>query len=451
MTLVRSMACLPVRVQRVIYDRLQLYNCVPTNCVSRDYGGVVLCSGGSYKAMSDWFYLPTSMFEADLSQKEGPIFAAISGAPDSLSVNGPYLRTTDVFNGRPVYAQLNAVEFGRFKAVIRDGNCIKWLTDVVPTFLKATRTGERLLVRNEQNNAWIVQSVSAYKGFIQRKGPCGFHVLKLSDETQTQKATSTCFKGIGMNPDAPLMQSCNAILGWEGFTSKSFAPGSQYLFTFGSKRCAGSVHEVGTTYSPDPTRQQAFHTDGPLEFASVWTPNSEFDTTGSESKSSDLPACDPMSWSLSALCAFFGLTALGVPRANGTSMKLDIPIGRSVIFRFDFLHHGWKCVDVSLSLPVHYRAHFYLFGGSLRELPVPDFEAALEFLSCLSHVDMDTGTSFLLLECLQTFVPPGGTRCRDLLAIATKRGYSLFADERALSQHLGQSQKTQDQAKRVRK
>ena len=456
MTRVRSMACLPVRVQRVIYDRLQLYNCVPTNCVSRDYGGVVLCSGGSYKSMSDWFYLPTSLFEADLSQKKGcHIFAAISGAPDSLSVNGPYLRTTDVFNGRPVYAQLNAVEFARFKSVIRDGNCTKWLTQNVPTFLKAKRTGERLLVRNEEDNAWIVQSVSAYKGFNQRKGACGFHVLKLSDGTSDQTATSTCFKGIGMNPDAPLMQSCNAILRWEGFTSKSFIEGSRYMFTFGSKRCAGSVHVVGTKYRPDPTRQQAFHTDGPLEFASVWTPNSEFDTTGSESESSHLPPCDPKSWSLSALCAFFGLTALGVPRANGTSMKLDIPIGRSVIFRFDFLHHGWKCVDDSndTSLPVHYRAHFYLFGGSLRELPVPDFEAALEFLSCLSHGDMDTGTSFLLLECLQTFVPPGGTRSQELLAIAANRGYSLFADERALSQHLGQSQsrmQTQDRAKRVR-
>lgn len=82
-TLVRSMACLPVKVQRIIYDRLQLYNCVPKNCVSRDYGGVVLCSGGSYKSICDWFYYPSSLFEADLlgRQGHGDIFAEISGAP----------------------------------------------------------------------------------------------------------------------------------------------------------------------------------------------------------------------------------------------------------------------------------------------------------------------------------------------------------------------------------
>jgi hypothetical protein len=421
--------------------------------VSREYGGVAICSGGSYKSISGWFYLPTSLFEADFSSKKDRIFAAISGAPDSLSVNGPYVRTTDVFNGRPVYAQLNAVEFARFKSVISEVSCTKWLTQRVPTFLEETRTGERLLVRNEEDNAWIVQSVTAYRGFTQRKGACGFHVLKLSDGPSEDSATSTCFKGICMEHDAPpSMQPCNAKLSWEKFTSNVFVKGSKFLFSFGSKRCAGSLHEPGTKYRPDPTRKQAFHTDGPIQYASIWTPNSEFDTTGSEIVYTDLPACDPDSWSLSALCAFFDLTALGVPRADGTSMKLDIPIGRSLIFRFDFLHQGWECVDdvSDTSLPVHFRAHFYLFGGSLRELPVPDFESALQYLSCLSHGEMDIGTSFLLMECLQTYLPPGGTRRKELEALATKRGYLLFADERALSQHLAKTVSMPVQASRKR-
>jgi hypothetical protein len=453
----RSMACLPVQVQRVIYDRLKLYNCAPAKCVSRDYGGVALCSGGSYKSMSDWFYLPSSLFEADLSVQEGHIFAEISGAPDALSVNGPYVRTTDMFNGSPVYAQLNSVEFARFKSVIHTHAtaCTKWLTERVPTFLKATRTGERLLVRNEENDAWIVQSVSAYKGFIQRKGVCGFHLLKRKDaSSKGDAATSTCFKGVGIEHDThhPIMQDCNAELSWADFKSTVFIKDSRFQFSFGSKRCAGSVHELGSKHRPDPTRKQAFHTDGPITFASLWTPNSEFDMTGSESVVTDLPACDPDSWSLSALCAFFGLTALGVPGEDGASLKLDIPIGRSLIFRFDFLHQGWKCVgdDGDRSLPVHFRAHFYMFGGSLRELPVADFEAALEFLSCLSHGEMDSGTSFLLLECLQTFVPPEGSRRKDLVAVAKKRGYSLFANVHQLSRHLDKTVEPAKSASRKR-
>ncbi len=88
------------------------------------------------------------MFEADLlgRQGHGDIFAEISGAPELLSVNGPYVRTTDVFNGKPVYAQLNAVEFARFKLIIRDSHCKKWLNTRVPVFLKATRVGERWFV-----------------------------------------------------------------------------------------------------------------------------------------------------------------------------------------------------------------------------------------------------------------------------------------------------------------
>jgi hypothetical protein len=135
----RYMACLPVRVQRVIFDRLRSYNCVPDNCVSRDYGGVALCSGGSYKSYYDWFYLPASLFEADISGNEGDVIAEIAGAPASLLVNGPYVRTKDRFNGKPVYAQLNAVELTKFKEVVAEGSSLSArLEATAPSFFKAT-------------------------------------------------------------------------------------------------------------------------------------------------------------------------------------------------------------------------------------------------------------------------------------------------------------------------
>jgi hypothetical protein len=428
----RSMACLPVRVQRVIYDRLKVYHCVPENCVSRDYGGVALCSGGSYKSYYDWFYLPTSLFEADISSKEGDLIAEIAGAPKSLLANGPYVRTKDRFNGKPVYAQLNEVEFGKFKDIIADGSGLSArLKAAVPSFLKEARTGERLLVRNHTNDAWIVQSVSAYKGFTIRGGDCGFHVLKVPDS----KAHSVCFKGMPRTLKGdPIMQRCAAQLTFWETTHQDFDR-EEYQFSFGSKRCAGSVHVPGILCKPQPTRQQAFHTDGPVKVASLWSANG-FNVAGGDNEK-DLPLGKPDSWFLSALCAFFDLTGLGVLGGQGHSLRLDIPIGQCVIFRFDFFHHGWKCVDDTgkYELPVHFRAHFYLFCESLRELPVPDFEAALEFLSCLSHGDMDDGTKLLLLECLQTFLPDSGRRS-SLVDAAKKRQYSLLDDQRSLDRHV---------------
>lgn len=443
----RSMACLPVRVQRVIYDRLKAYNCVPDNCVSRDYGGVALCSGGSYKSYHDWFYLPASLFEADISSgNEGDVIAEIAGAPASLLVNGPYVRTKDRFNGKPVYAQLNAVEFTKFKEIIAEGSSLSArLEAAAPSFFKAARPGERLLVRNHMDDAWIVQSVSAYKGCIINQGDCGFHVLKVPDgnKSQSDKRKKTqksyCFKNMQRTLKGdPIMQVCDARLTFWETTQEDF-DGEQYTFTFGAKRCAGNVHAPGHLYKPRPTRQQAFHTDGPVKVSSLWSADG-FNTAGDDAEV-DLPPGDSASWFLSALCAFFDLTGLGVLDGQGNSIRLDIPIGQCVIFRFDFLHHGWKCDDETgvYELPVHFRAHFYLFCGSLRELPVPDFEAALEFLSCLSHDDMDDGTKLLLLECLQTFVPE--LRNRSLIEAAKKRGYQLFDDQHSLDQHVQSSSK----------
>jgi hypothetical protein len=330
------------------------------------------------------------------------------------------------------------------------------LQTAVPTFLKVARAGERLLVRNNTNDAWIVQSVSAYKGFIIDQGDCGFHVLKVPDDKQAdskskkkaQKPKPMCFKGMQRNLKGdPIMQVCNAKLTFWKTTHADFK-GQQYQFSFGSKRCAGSVHTTGRLYKAEPTRQQAFHTDGPVKVASVWRADSTFNIKGDANQMQDLRVSDTSSWFLSALCAFFDLTALGVLGGEGKSLRLDIPIGQCVLFRFDFLHHGWKCANPHFDLPVHFRAHFYLFCGSLRELPVPDFEAALEFLCCLSHDGMDDGTKLLLLECLQTFVPDLGRK--SLKQEAQKRGYHLFDNQDSLDQLGKQSEARPSSKKRKR-
>jgi hypothetical protein len=260
---------------------------------------------------------------------------------------------------------------------------------------------------------------------------------KPSSKKKTEKAPkSYCFKSMQRTLKGdPIMQVCDARLTFWETTQEDFN-GERYQFTFGAKRCSGSVHTAGHLYKPSPTRQQAFHTDGPVKVSSLWSADG-FNTAGDDADQVDLPLGDSASWFLSALCAFFDLTGLGVLDGQGKSIRLDIPIGQCVIFRFDFLHHGWKCDDDTgdYELPVHFRAHFYLFCGSLRELPVFDFEAALEFLCCLSHDDMDDGTKLLLLECLQTFVPEL-ERNRSLIEAARKRGYQLFNDQHSLDQHV---------------
>jgi hypothetical protein len=107
--MLRAMACLPVRVQRVIYQRLKQFNCVPKDHPEalQDYGGVCICSGGCYKSLCDWFYAQSSLFKADFTADEHPFIFEVRNAPDVLLANGPYLKTTDVFNSYPVYAQLN--------------------------------------------------------------------------------------------------------------------------------------------------------------------------------------------------------------------------------------------------------------------------------------------------------------------------------------------------------
>ena len=52
-------------------------------------------------------------------------------------------------------------------------------------------------------------------------------------------------------------------------------------------------HTKGTLYKPKPTRNQQFHTDGPLEYAAIWDNDSNLILTGDPNDFKDLPVPDP--------------------------------------------------------------------------------------------------------------------------------------------------------------
>lgn len=442
------MAMLPLRLQRILFRRLKRYNCVSDQHPKEleKFGGVAISSGGSYKSLQDWCYLPTSLFKADLKDNaEHPLILEITGAPHCCLANGPYLRTTDVFNGYPVYAQISHGEMvkenGGFETCIDSEELHDHLMSIAQNLAdKQLRAGERLLVR--QTNAWVVQSVTAYRGFSNRTGSPGFHLLHIPDDVRSQqKKPPTCFAGLDIQMK-PIMEKCAVKL--SPLLAKNQTPwpvkdhlklNSKFLFDFGSRRIARPTVSKGTAYKPKATRDQEFHTDGPVghDASSIWAADGsvnwksdacllsrlhclsddELSTLCSsrqiklgdsrkhnvnalqnwfnEQPKTELPIPSSMFQSLSALFAFYPKTALGVPAKAGssarwTSLKLTIPLGTAVLFRFDFFHHGWSCVDPAdaEALPVHYRAHFYLFSGHLPAMPLYNFEAAIE---CVDDCD----------------------------------------------------------------
>jgi hypothetical protein len=487
---------LPPRMQRIFYNRLKLYNCAGSQHPEQlqKYGGVAICSGGCYKSLNDWCYMEASLFKADFVScaREHPLIFEVSGAPDCYLANGPYLRTTDIFNGYPVYAQLNQSEVLKLEKHIKNTGLRDHLVAAAQNLEdRNLRAGERLLVR--QQNAWVLQSVTAYTGFSRRYGECGFHFLHFPDSIGTKtESECTCFAGMNINM-TPIMERCGATLASRECDAHDFNDGSIFLFDFGSCRCVRPTVAKGTNYKPRQTQHQEFHSDGPTEHdaTSIWTKcgrvnwksdacrlsrldtltqteledccrSRSLDANGTRHQlihrlaawldnqpKTQLLALDSMVQSLSALFAFFPHTALGIPRSpkrsssTWSSLKLSIPIGTALLFRFDFFHHGWKCVDEndSSALPVHFRAHFYLFSGFLPALPVDNFEAALEFLSVLSHDDMDDATLLLMLECLQTFVPysnPLALRdysLKPLEELAKCRKFTLFTSQQELDTH----------------
>jgi hypothetical protein len=506
------MAVLPSRLQDVLYARLQRYNCVSNEHAKRlaKYGGVAICSGGCYKSIYDWRYLDTSLFRADFTDSDSwPLIFEVKNAPACYLANGPYLRTSSRFNNCPVYAQITQLELlkekGNLTQFIANAALDSFCSSTAQNFgHKSLRAGERLLVRNPEENGWLVQSVSAYRGFSKIKGSCGFHVLKISDETE--KTSATCFADMSSDHEQLIMEDCGAVLIRHNFVASDFHPGSKFCFSFGSRRVAQPVVQAGTEYKPYVTRHQQCHTDSKTEHDgadAMWKEDGKVDWNSDafrlsylctlsidelqnccrtrdiqfpfyeedhqraeqsqkdelifllgnwlETNATTIPVPSNMLDGASALFAFFTKTALGVPCSvqagsrDWSSLKLHIPIGTAVLFRFDFLHHGWRCSSEDgypgVELPVHFRAHFYLLSSKLSALPMANFEALLEFLSVSSLESMDAATQLLMLECLQTFVPwakpfeDKNYTLKPLDDFAKSRGYMLFESQHALNEY----------------
>ena len=449
----RAMACLPPRVQLLLFDRLKRYNCVFSPDTSSTFGGVSICSGGSYKQLCDWYYNTASLFQACfVASKDHPVIYSVSGASVALLANGCYLKTSFKFNQFPVYAQLNhgLVSSEAFHSAIASETLYKTLLSQAPNFsIRSLRAGERLLVR--QGSGWAVQSVSAFRGHSQRDGECGFHVLYFPDiiEEETQASVKT-FAGMHEDLKTIKFQDCYTSKLLPVKTSKKdFQKDAKYVFNFGFKRCVECKAVPGTRYAPLATRIQQMHADGPWDYdaATTWRP--VHPRSMHQGDIQPLPEYDfaALLVSLSALFAFYPFTALGTAKKSSKgskdSLKVPIDLGRACVFRFDWLHHGWSCLEAgSNKLPVHLRAHFYMLSGLLRDLPVLDLEAMFEFLSAISHDTMDEGSKLLLLECLQTFVPwrkpmdPDDFTLIPSDVLAEQRRYSLFDSQEALDYHI---------------
>ena len=503
----RAMACLPPRVQLLIFDRLKRYNCVFSPDISSSFGGVCISSGGCYKQLCDWYYNTASLFRANFEQTtEHPVIFNISGACDSLLANGCYLKTHHEFNKFPVYAQLNLAvvisedfrkcfaftkvsaelestkgkldkatakgkelgdevkelkgqgkldkatakgkklgdEVKELKGQLSQSHLYDELKSKAPNFsFKSLRAGERLLVR--QGSGWAVQSVSAFRGHLKKEGDCGFHVLYFP--THEEGIAAKSFAGMAGDMKTTLFEDCpNSKLSTTETKPEDFSTSAQFRFQFGSKRCVECTAVSGTQFVPRATTNQKLHTDGPRSYdasTNMRPPHPEASSASVPVNIRPLPEIDfgALLVSLSALLAFFPFTAVGTARKGSKqSLKVPIDLGRGCVFRFDWLHHGWSCIypNDSSKLPVHFRAHFYMFNGLLRDLPVEDLESMFEMLSALSHDTMDDGTRLLLLECLQTFVPWRKPTKNDdhtfILShiIAAERGYCAAATAAAV-------------------
>ena len=448
----RGMAYLPERVQGIISARLRDYNCSPTSqsvpSVLDAYGGVVICSNGCYKSLHNFNYLKASLFEADLSTGSDIIF--VEQCPALFCANGPYIRTKEVFNGEPVYVQLLSHQVTALSKCLQDTKqgLVEKLRKSAPAAKTKDRDNERkprIIVKS--TDGYCIQSVTAYRGGKGNcsSGHCGFHVLCFKTD-----GTTSCFKSMPSDwTQPPEMQPCR---GKRTSAVPKFLAHSQFFFDVGSSLVVFSDHKKGTEYKPKPTRNQQFHTDGPLDFAAIWDEYSNLILSGDPNAFKDLPVPDPSTCSRSALMAFFSQTILGTASQSGQSLQVDIPLGCCCLFRFDWLHHGWKCMHPTIpdKLLVHFRAHFYLLRGSLKELPMVDFEGLLEFLSSLSlHPHLNDAARLAMLDSLQTFVPYANmtTASADysllpLKTVANKRRYRLFESQDLLEHQIAQMSKT---------
>jgi hypothetical protein len=447
------MAYLPERVQRIISTRLRDYNCSPASdsaapSVLDTYGGVAICSNGCYKSLHNFTYLKASLFEADLSSP-GSAIIFVEQAPALFFADGPYIRSKDVFNGEPVYVQLRHDQVAAFSKCIQDAALIKRLKETAPDAKKRREKARQPRILVKSADGWCIQSVTAYRGGKNFSSDhCGFHIMRFGNDGQT-----VCFKSMPRDwTKAPIMQPSEGTRTSYPWKKETFMNGSQFFFDVGSRLVIFSDHMKGTHYKPKPTRNQQFHTDGPLEYAAIWDQDSNLVLTGDPEDFQALPVPDPETCSRSALMAFFSNTCLGTASKTSQSLKVDIPLGCCCLFRFDWLHHGWKCLHPTNSdlLPVHFRAHFYLLRGSLRELPMVDFESLMEFLSSLSlHPHLSDAARLSMLDNLQTFVPYANMTAASndyslmpLNDVAQKRKYTLFETQGELDNALAKNQRT---------
>ena len=332
-------------------------------------------------------------------------------------------------------------------------------------------------------------------------------MLNIPDHTEMLNNSATCFADLSLDHERLITEACGAELISHKFGASDFHSGSRFCFSFGSRRVARPVVQPGTGYKPNVTSHQQFHTDSKTEHDgadAMWKENGKVDWNSDafrlsylstlsvdelqtccrtrnipfpvydddhqkaeqsqkdelillldnwlETNATAIPLPSNMLDGASALFAFFTKTALGVPCSvqagsrDWPSLKLRIPIGTAVLFRFDFLHHGWRCSSEdgyppNVELPVHFRAHFYLLSSKLSALPMANFEALLEFLSVSSLESMDVATQLLMLECLQTFVPWAKPHeyqnytLKHLDDFAKSRGYMLFESQDSLDQY----------------
>ena len=105
----RGMACLNIRVQKIVYSRLQSYGFIDTGHLPADVpAAVVLNSGGSYLQLTTWEYLKSSRFVTDPSV-EAPIIQ-VTDAPGYTHCNAVYVATTTRHHGSVVYVSVSPLE-----------------------------------------------------------------------------------------------------------------------------------------------------------------------------------------------------------------------------------------------------------------------------------------------------------------------------------------------------
>jgi hypothetical protein len=201
----------------------------------------------------------------------------VEQAPALFFANGPYIRTKDVFNGEPVYVQLRSDQVTAFSKCLQDAALIQRIKETAPNAKKGRENARQPRILVKSPDGWCIQSVTAYRGGKDCSSDhCGFHFMRFGKDNKT-----FCFKNMPCDwTQAPIMQHCEGKRIPYPRKKQTFKDGSSFFFDVGSRLMMFSDHAKGTQYKPNPTRNQQFHTDGPLEFAAIWDQDSNLVVTG---------------------------------------------------------------------------------------------------------------------------------------------------------------------------